>query len=729
MLIFLLFGLPLLNPAAEFYRWDTWIYQWPLLLELKSQWMSGRVPFWISQICGGTPLLANINAAALYPLRVIHYLIPLPYGYNLFVLVHWVLAFLFTFLWLFRGLQTSSRGAVLAAMVYCFSGYARGMWDTHNFTILPWVPLWLLALSLAGRPGHLRKSSLLAALAWVLMILGGDTQQLVFSGLAGGLYCLFLPACGQRLKAMTLGAVIGTLLGAPQLLPAYHASEESYRAEGLEYRDAVERSFHPLRSLDFAVPYLYGTHEKWHAPGLFGQNATRTIPWSASHHTGLISWVLAGFLIRYTKRREAWWASTLLIAAGLLSMGRFLPGFAAWHSLPMIEGFRYPEKYLFWLPVGCAVLSGLGHDAFINMRKPRPCSVPALMGMLAALVLLILLAAVTALHVGVPSPAVWLSVLLAAGSGALLVIPFRSAHPSAPLLWILLIQLLIPWYRENPLSSRLDLDEAPPLAELILQSDDPQGKFYVDPAATTVPLPSYWNRLKRDSEREYCAYASGLRFNSCRLWGLNSPDGFSPLEQMYSRNFRIQYAQSADGRHPDTVSFVHFLQTTGTRWVLTTPDRWAAFQALGLTGRSVRYWDPDGAPSILVHLDNVFETGPVPADIQRPAPGRITIDIHSDLVFPLRISESASRGWTSSSEGVTLEFAPHGHLQLNNARPGTTVELTYQAPGWPEGIQLHLLGWVLTMGIIIFPIQGRQRPNPGRSVPPSRIAFPPENET
>jgi len=153
ILLFLLFALPLLNPNAEFYRWDTWIYLWPLLLELKTQWLAGQVPFWISDICGGTPLLANINAAALYPLRIIHYLVPLPFGYNLFVLTHWVLSFGFTFLWLRRGLNTSARGAILAAMVYCFSGYARGMWDTHNFTIMPWIPLWFWPLVWAGWKG------------------------------------------------------------------------------------------------------------------------------------------------------------------------------------------------------------------------------------------------------------------------------------------------------------------------------------------------------------------------------------------------------------------------------------------------------------------------------------------------------------------------------------------------------------------------------------------------
>jgi hypothetical protein len=164
-----------------------------------------------------------------------------------------------------------------------------------------------------------------------------------------------------------------------------------------------------------------------------------------------------------------------------------------------------------------------------------------------------------------------------------------------------------------------------------------------------------------------------------------------------------------DGSTPDAPAFVNFVRNTGTRWLLTTPERWEAFQTLGLSGTEVRHWVREGDTSVIVYIDNVYETGPSPAPMLRPAPDRIQIDITDDLVFPLRIAESASGGWASPGAGTVLEFSPEGYIQLNAARTGTTVELSYRAPGWTSGLQLHALGWVLATGIWIL---GRPRNPP-----------------
>ena len=60
-LVSCLFGWELLHPHRSLFRWDTLVYNWPVLLEARAQFLAGHMPFWASSFCCGTPLLENIN--------------------------------------------------------------------------------------------------------------------------------------------------------------------------------------------------------------------------------------------------------------------------------------------------------------------------------------------------------------------------------------------------------------------------------------------------------------------------------------------------------------------------------------------------------------------------------------------------------------------------------------------------------------------------------------------
>ena len=715
VLLFILFAFPLVTPRAGFYRWDTWIYLWPLLLDMQQQWMSGHIPFWASDVCAGTPLLANINAAALYPLRIIHFLVPLPFGYNLFVLAHLALSFYFTWVWIRKGLKCSRQGAMLAAMVYCFSGYARGMWDTHNFTVMPWIPLLFAALTIGVQPLQTRRMLLWAGVAWTMMILCGDTQQAVLAGLAGAAYCAFQPQRRIRFAVLLIGVAIGALLCAPQWVPTWHTVQESYRASGLAFSDAVERSFHPVRALEFFIPYLFGTHETWHVPALFGEGASRITPWSASHYVGLLTWVLAVAAFRRRKLPVLYWSLGVIAVASLLGMGRFIPGFSLWQQLPLIDGFRYPEKYLFWLPVGFAVLAGIGHDEFLKLSRNESVTKQIFTTGIACFAILFMTAAWWSTKHGVPVEWTRNHLLFALISVVLLLLPVRVSNRSMALLGVLLFQLLIPWHQEHPLSIRMPLQEAPPVAQIILQSNDPQGRFIGDTAVKTVPMPSYWNTLSRESERKACYYGASLRFNTARLWGLRTADGFSPLEQEQTRRYRLAQGRPLDGSVPDAADFVQFIRNTGTRWVLTTPRRWERFQALGLKGELVRYWNPSGDMTVLIHLDGPRESGPIPARLDRPAPGRMELHLTDGVRYPLHVAESASAGWTiqwQNADPMSVSVGETGFIQIDSPQTDKTLTLSYQQAGWSTGLQMHLAGWALLASCLLY----RRRQTVGRTL-------------
>lgn len=708
--VLLLFGWELLRPGATFYRWDTWIYLWPLLQNMKMQWLNGIPPFRIQEVAAGTALLGNINAAALYPLRWIHFLLPLPLGYNLFVLTHLGLSLFFFRLWLRKGLEMRVSAAWVGAMLYTFSGYARGMWDTHNFTVLPWIPLWLLALSRPAN-GKRKTSLMLAVCAWCLMVLSGDIQQTLLAGLAGGALCLALPDSRGRLRVWGLAVVIGSLLSAPQLLSTWEVARESYRSAGMPWAEAVERSFHPIRLFEWVVPHLFGTHETWFAPRLFGEGATSRMPWTASIHLAPAALLCASLGLRRSDRRLTGFGLALLVVSLALSMGRFLPGFSLWQSLPLIQGFRFPEKYLLWTTVAVALLAARGIDgpAFPSLVKRS-----SLRGALAFVLILglLLFAARHAAHLqGVPEG--WLTRQLLMGLGlGLLALPLFLLHEkrSQWIVWCVMLQLLMPWFIEKPLSHRLNVREAPPLARLIHQSPVPHGRFFLDPAVRTIPLPSYWHSLKRESERRASYYASSLRFNAGALWGVRSASGFSPLEQASFHRFRTESAWPMDGTVVDAEQLADFLKQTGTRWLLTTPARRAELDALGVYSELHQRWQAEEGLSEWVFLSGTAETQPEDVAWSRPRDGEIDVDLNDFSGSELIVAESWSAGWRAAPSTIRLSETPQGTIRMQGLDGLSQASLFYEQPGWRTGWVCSGFGVLLLLGLVLRSPRGKEKP-------------------
>jgi len=123
----LMFGWELLIPGRSLYRWDMLLYNWPIVVETRTQWLSGRWPFWASAFCCGTPLLPNINAGVLYPLRLPCWVLPMPFGYHVFLFGHIWLTFLCTHLFFRSGLRLPTIGAFVGVLAFGAGGYARAI--------------------------------------------------------------------------------------------------------------------------------------------------------------------------------------------------------------------------------------------------------------------------------------------------------------------------------------------------------------------------------------------------------------------------------------------------------------------------------------------------------------------------------------------------------------------------------------------------------------------------
>jgi len=730
-LLCLPFTAELLIPARSLFRWDTLLYNWPLLLETRREWLAGRFPFWSESFCCGTPLLENINAAVLYPLKLIVWVLPLKSGYHAFLFVHVWLSLVGMHLLLRKGARVGVVAAVVGALAYGAGGYARDMWDTHNFTALPWIPLGLFALTQAGAGCRRYPAALGVAVCWAMLVLGGDLQAAAL-----WLPCALLLALGSRgrrdrIVVLAAGIAVGTLISAPQWLPSAASAAESYRSGGLSLADAAERSFHPLRTLELALPHLFGNRDLWFGESLAGDHAQKKQPWVSSFHFGLLAVPLLALALRRPRSPAARWALVIGLAGLLLGYGRFTPLFRYWHALPVVDLFRFPEKYLLWTSLGGAVLTGLGAQRFLAASRNRRLA-RRLRGVVATWVILHIvaagLAAWAALAVGraaEPALAAWLVGRLAATLFTLTVLAAgllwltRTRRRPAVLAVLAVFDLAALWYLEAPTTSSWQPLALPEVASMVRQSDSPRGRFLRDPAVR-FPFAVAGENGLRESVASSVRYQQALWFNSARLWGMRIADGFSPSEAAAMVDYRKTQLGVEPGV-PEPGSLAEFCRSSAIEWLLTTPERAEKLRALGVDADTVGQWG-DPASVTLVRLQRVKPvdirpideaSAPLPlvADMWRPRPDFIRVDLEPGAAAVLKISESYSRGWRAHAQNgdeLSTSLIDQAFLGVSLPEGVRQVRLSYRPVAWEAAVLVGGLGF-LCLCVLLFLCCGGDR--------------------
>ncbi len=104
----------------------------------------GIIPFWNPYMFSGTPLLAAMQPAVLYPFNVLFFTIFEPFtAYNLNIIAHYALAGFFLSLYL-RLIGAKGLSAFLGGVVFGFMGFLHG--ELSHVTIqntAVWLPIQL----------------------------------------------------------------------------------------------------------------------------------------------------------------------------------------------------------------------------------------------------------------------------------------------------------------------------------------------------------------------------------------------------------------------------------------------------------------------------------------------------------------------------------------------------------------------------------------------------------
>jgi hypothetical protein len=232
---------------------------YPLRVLVGSMFRHGQLPFWNQYIFSGTPLMADFNAGAFYPLMGLFVILPDRAAWiaTEVILFSAIAIGMYVFL---RALRLATVACLLGAATFAFAGPVLSQVNhvdmTEGYVAIPWM---LLAVLHIVRDGRWRWSILLG-IAFATVILGGAPEAMLdeailviaFAAVSAGLD----PQRWWRvLTRCATGAALALSLAAIQWLPGLEAIRNSQRGSGVL---AAAGSYPTPFSILSLVPYLDG---------------------------------------------------------------------------------------------------------------------------------------------------------------------------------------------------------------------------------------------------------------------------------------------------------------------------------------------------------------------------------------------------------------------------------------------------------------------------------------
>lgn len=735
-LLVALFYAPLLLGLRTFPDGDFTHHFLPFSLFQRQELLAGRLPLWNPYTYAGHPFLADVQAAVFYPLNNLLLLPTLPIagaGARLYILqieamLHIVLGGFFCYL-LVRNLTANATAGLLSGCTFAFSGYLTG-YPPLQLAILRtaiWLPL-LLLIALFAVQSKSWRWWIGLGVALSIPVLAGHPQTLLHIGYALAAWLLFLwlhlarrippPAnrgegatVGSRLHGayVPAGALLALLvmlgLSAVQLLPSLEFTQLSVRAN-VSY-DYVSGGF-PLRdSWQLLLPALFTQFSPLYV-GVIG--------------LGLAVCALGVKREARVERERNLWPSQrgLMLFFALLGLVALLLAYGDngflyplfYKLAPGWNYFRGQERTAYLVSLALSILSGIGIAALTAMPLSRRrllgltfCCVT--FGSVYGLGLLYQLNGATAIsewrYLGIAFVTLLVTVIL----GLLLWLPGWSGARTGTLLVLTLCNLF--WANAGT-----NVSDFGPVRKTILAPE-------MEALTAAVASDSEVNRLQGRIYNEFRIYEDyGIRQQLEDVWG-SSPLRFTryaalfenfPLDRMWRllgvqhvvswrRELPVPSALLAEFTQSQDTTFIHRLTSENPRaWVVQQirfasdeeAQRLLADHAFDLEQNALlpEELSTSGSADIV----QVGQAGANQIEIERTAPGLLSVSVESEFGGFLVLSENWAPGWRILDRSCTIEGE---RCTEPNTIPFAAATLTS-----PLRTNLTLLGLPLSPGTTRF---------------------------
>ena len=330
----------------------------PLHVLVGSTLRHGELPFWNPYIFSGTPLMADFNAGAFYPLMGLFVAFPDRAAWlaTEVILFAGIAIGMYVFL---RALKLSTVACLLAAATFAFAGPVLSQVNhvdmTEGFLAIPWM---LLAVLHIVRDGRWRWAILLG-IAFASVILAGAPEAMLdeallviaFAAMSAGLsrerWWRVLSRCGA-------GAALALSLAAIQWLPGLETIRNSQRGTGVF---AAAGSYPRAFTAFGLVPYLDGGYGHLGEAQFFGQY---NLP-EVGIYLGILPVIALVTLVRPRwpsrippRDRLTWYVVGLF--GFLLALGSNTPLEHLFNSLPLYGNQRLQSRNMITVATAVCVL-------------------------------------------------------------------------------------------------------------------------------------------------------------------------------------------------------------------------------------------------------------------------------------------------------------------------------------------------------------------------------------
>ncbi len=727
------------TPALQFIPWRVWAWR---VAQAGGGW-----PWWNPALGLGAPLIANLQMAWFYPPTWLLWALAawggvpaLAWGHGLLLVLHLLWA-AWGMLRLGRALGWRAPGPEVAALAYALSGYLTTRAEV--FLSMNAATAWLPWVLLAGwhwvhRPGRRTTAALAATVS--LQILAGHAQTawytLVLLATWLGLWAALRArrASGAPWRAWARGllaaAALTLLLTAPQIVPTAEYLAHSARAAGVERTFALTYSLWPWRLLGLVAPNFFGspvTGDYW-GYGAYYEDAL---------YVGLLPLALAlstwPWLWRASASRALTrWAWAVVVVSLLLALGRHTPVFPwLYDHVPTFAMFQAPTRWSLAAVFALALLAGMRAASW---GPPGPRGRYALnLSLAAALGLAVLGAVATRLAVGravtMTRAVAWAGVW-AWGAAALarwcprLGTPRRILWTWAVVLWVAADLVVGHWGWTPTVPASFYAGPGPtdlPVGRVYFPFDDEYAFKFDDffrmadlrPARPwsdlrAVGLPNVrllddaatWNNFDPLVPGRYARLRQALD---------DAPPGARErlLDRMAVVAEVVRDPAASHGRRVVPRQPEPYAQWFPQALVVPTAEEaWAqVWQRAGLGGpKWGRQVVVEAVPLDLALGDAPWAAAPAspadrglgPVQVQRPAPDRVVVTVHTDRDGWLLLAEQAYPGWQAAVDGarVPVYRAEYALLAVPVPAGQHTVVWAYRPAWWP------LVGWLGLLGVV-----------------------------
>lgn len=357
-------GIPFKNflitdPVRQQYPWR----ELAITFEKKLQ-----LPLWNPYNAAGTPLLANFQTAAFYPLNILFFILPFSFAWSVSIFMQPLLAGVFIYFYLTHT-RLNKWASILGAITFSFSGFSIAWleWNTVGHVAL-WLPLILLSIDkIVARNKPLIWSGVFL-FSIISSFYAGHLQTFFYLFVLSGAY--FIAKWfqfGRQKNIFILFLILNSLfiiLTSAQWMPTLHLIGESAReVDQIDWQK--EGWFIPWQHL---IQFV--------APDFFG-NPTTLNYWGAWNYAefigyaGILPLILAIFALFFRRDKKTLFFGTFFFLSLLFSLPTIFAKLPFLLQIPFISSAQ-PTRLLFLTDFSLAVLCALGFDYFLRNKKGMP---------------------------------------------------------------------------------------------------------------------------------------------------------------------------------------------------------------------------------------------------------------------------------------------------------------------------------------------------------------------